>query len=113
MDGYGFKRDEKFDHKRYENFMSEYLPVMTHRAQRWTSVVGDGDKINKSRTGRHRRSAPVSVVTDKVECSRACVHHQCLRSLTSMWTYVLPCSFSLFGNSNQHLYVCANLCHCD
>ncbi|WAR25998.1 GRT1A-like protein [Mya arenaria] len=51
VDGYGFQREANFDHHQYDEFMSEYLPVMTRRAQRWDSLVGEGSKINKSRTG--------------------------------------------------------------
>ncbi|XP_052782027.1 growth hormone-regulated TBC protein 1-A-like [Mya arenaria] len=63
VDGYGFQREANFDHHQYDEFMSEYLPVMTRRAQRWDSLVGEGSKINKSRTVKRfcRKGIPSSL----------------------------------------------------
>ena len=51
VDGYGFQRSETFDQKGYDDFMSQYLGVMTRRAMRWNNVFGNSDKITRSRLG--------------------------------------------------------------
>ena len=49
VDPYGFERPEDYDFQTYEEFMSHYLSVLTHRAQQWSSML-DGQKSAVSRS---------------------------------------------------------------
>lgn len=54
VDPYGFERPEDYDFQTYEEFMSHYLSVLTHRAQQWSSLL-DGQKSAVSRSRKLKR----------------------------------------------------------
>ncbi|CAG9858441.1 unnamed protein product [Phyllotreta striolata] len=41
VDEYGFERSENFNYDVYDEFMSEYIRVLTRRAQRWNTLKND------------------------------------------------------------------------
>ena len=51
LDPYGFERDESFDHVQYEQFMSDYLIVLTKRSIKWQRLISQStnQSIKKSR----------------------------------------------------------------
>ena len=51
VDKYGFERGEDFDYESYEEFMSEYLPVLTRRLAKWEKLLKSEDGVNRSRKG--------------------------------------------------------------
>ena len=48
IDEYGFKRPEDFDYRTYDNFMTEYLPVLVRRGQKWDKLLLKGSKNLKN-----------------------------------------------------------------
>lgn len=63
VDSYGFVRPKDFDHSKYNRFMSEYLPVLTRRAQRWNQLLGNKKTVSKSRTVKRfcRKGIPLEL----------------------------------------------------
>ena len=59
IDEYGFERTTNFDYNGYESFMSEYLPILTRRTQKWEKYV---DKVQRnSKTKRYsRKGIPIN-----------------------------------------------------
>ena len=51
VDRYGFERGEDFDYESYEEFMSEYLAVLTRRLVKWEKLLKSEDRVNRSRKG--------------------------------------------------------------
>ena len=43
FDYYGFQRDENFDFVQFEEFQSEYLAVLAHRAKRWNQLTTENN----------------------------------------------------------------------
>lgn len=50
MDEYGFERPQDFDYETYEDFMSEYLKVLTKRAKKWSEIMGEGKSLQRNIT---------------------------------------------------------------
>ena len=48
IDEYGFKRPEDFDYRTYDNFMTEYLPVLVRRGAKWDKLLAKGPKNLKN-----------------------------------------------------------------
>ena len=48
IDPYGFERPENFDVRIHEEFMSEYLGVLSHRASRWSHYMRGRKRVSKS-----------------------------------------------------------------
>ena len=48
IDEYGFKRPEDFDYHTYDNFMTEYLPVLVRRGHKWEKILSKGTKNLKN-----------------------------------------------------------------
>ena len=44
IDEYGFKRPEDFDYRTYDDFMTEYLPVLVRRGHKWDKMLSKGTK---------------------------------------------------------------------
>ena len=54
IDEYGFKRPEDFDYRTYDNFMTEYLPVLVRRGTKWDKMLSKGTK-NLKHGGKLKR----------------------------------------------------------
>lgn len=66
-DHYGFQRGENFDFLQYEQFQSEYLAVLAHRAKRWTTTNTDSViKMNQAKLKRFCRKGIPSSLREKV-----------------------------------------------
>ena len=39
IDEYGFKRAEDFDYRTYDNFMTDYLPILVRRGNKWDKLL--------------------------------------------------------------------------
>ncbi|KOX77093.1 Growth hormone-regulated TBC protein 1-A [Melipona quadrifasciata] len=50
VDEYGFERPQDFDYETYEDFMSEYLKVLTKRAKKWSEIMGEGKSLQRNIT---------------------------------------------------------------
>ncbi|XP_076034708.1 growth hormone-regulated TBC protein 1-A [Oratosquilla oratoria] len=48
VDEYGFERPHDFDYATYEEFMSEYLSVLTRRARKWSQLLGAKETVGRS-----------------------------------------------------------------
>ena len=42
IDEYGFKRPEDFDYRTYDNFMTDYLPILVRRGNKWDKLLSKG-----------------------------------------------------------------------
>ena len=49
VDEYGFERPEDFDYVVYENFMSDYLKVLSRRSKKWAAFMGSKKPLVKGR----------------------------------------------------------------
>ncbi|XP_069553880.1 growth hormone-regulated TBC protein 1-A [Brachyistius frenatus] len=48
VDPYGFERSKDFDYDSYEELMSEYLVVLTHRSIKWSKLLKGKSKVQKN-----------------------------------------------------------------
>lgn len=48
VDPYGFERSKDFDYESYEEFMSEYLVVLTRRSIKWSKLLKGKSKVQKN-----------------------------------------------------------------
>lgn len=48
IDPYGFERPEDFDYEFYEEFMSQYMTVLTRRAVRWSKLLKGNRRFERS-----------------------------------------------------------------
>ncbi|KAG5897171.1 hypothetical protein JTB14_022534 [Gonioctena quinquepunctata] len=48
VDEYGFERPQNFNYESYDQFMSQYIRILTRRSQRWSTL--NGDNFKKSNT---------------------------------------------------------------
>ncbi|XP_029353706.1 growth hormone-regulated TBC protein 1-A isoform X1 [Echeneis naucrates] len=48
VDPYGFERSQDFDYESYEEFMSEYLVVLTRRSIKWSKLLKGKGKVQKN-----------------------------------------------------------------
>lgn len=49
VDEYGFERKEDFNAEAHEEFMSEYLSILTRRGSKWESMLRNKDSVGRSR----------------------------------------------------------------
>lgn len=47
VDEYGFERAEDFDYESYEEFMSQYLPILARRARKWARLMGNPNSLKR------------------------------------------------------------------
>lgn len=55
MDEYGFKRDEDFDYKSYENIMSNYYTVLTNRRMKWEAFLKNPAILQNNKSAKLKR----------------------------------------------------------
>lgn len=55
VDEYGFKRDENFDYKSYENIMSNYYTVLTNRRMKWQSYLKNPAILHNNKSAKLKR----------------------------------------------------------
>ncbi|XP_030636595.1 growth hormone-regulated TBC protein 1-A [Chanos chanos] len=48
VDPYGFERSDDFDYESYEEFMSEYLAVLTRRSIKWSKLLQGKNRVEKN-----------------------------------------------------------------
>ncbi|KAK1802606.1 hypothetical protein P4O66_004252 [Electrophorus voltai] len=48
VDPYGFKRSDDFDYESYEEFMSEYLVVLTRRSIKWSKLLHGKSQVERN-----------------------------------------------------------------
>ncbi|KAB5576899.1 hypothetical protein PHYPO_G00203820 [Pangasianodon hypophthalmus] len=48
VDKYGFQHSEDFNHESYEEMMSEYLPVLARRSEKWSRLLKENTKVDKN-----------------------------------------------------------------
>ncbi|KAI5621347.1 growth hormone-regulated TBC protein 1, partial [Silurus asotus] len=48
IDKYGFEHSEDFNPESYEIIMSEYLPVLTRRSEKWSQLLKENTKVQKN-----------------------------------------------------------------
>ena len=47
VDEYGFERPSDFDYQTYEEFMSNYLSVLSRRARKWSHLLGSKETVGR------------------------------------------------------------------
>ncbi|KAG7331340.1 hypothetical protein KOW79_005309 [Hemibagrus wyckioides] len=47
-DKYGFQYSEDFNYEAYEEMMSEYLPVLARRSEKWSRLLKENTKVDKN-----------------------------------------------------------------
>lgn len=52
VDKYGFEHSEDFNHETYEEMMSQYLPVLARRSEKWSKLLKENNKVDKNLKGR-------------------------------------------------------------
>lgn len=50
-DKYGFQYSEDFNYEAYEEMMSEYLPVLARRSEKWSRLLKENTKVDKNLKG--------------------------------------------------------------
>lgn len=55
VDEYGFKRDEDFDYKSYDNIMSSYYTVLTRRRMKWQQYLKNPSVLHNNRSRKLKR----------------------------------------------------------
>lgn len=48
VDEYGFERGDDFNYEAYEQYMSEYLPVLVRRSRKWARLLVKEDNLKRS-----------------------------------------------------------------
>lgn len=87
MDEYGFERGEDFNYEAYEQFMSEYLPVLARRSRRWARLMGNPNSLKQGPTvkryirkgvpAEHRAEVSVSRFYQTFDRSRKLLASDC------------------------------------